>query len=142
MLANRIALARSLTGAIAPAHMGSRAGLSTIDTLMVQLTTAQDWLHTKGKPNKKSRGPDPIRPSVMGNDVKGAFNCVLHTRLIEMMRHYKLPRGLVNIIQDPIRDRTISIRLEGKTEDPTPFNAVLPQGSPSRQPCSSCTPLP
>lgn len=110
--------------------MGSREGLSAIDTFMASITQTQDWPHTNGKPNKRSKGPDSIRPTLMANDVKGAFNCVLQYKLTEIMTHFCMLKGLVSIIRDSTTDHTISMRLDSQSEELAPFKAGLPQGSP------------
>lgn len=139
MLANRVEVARQQTGAIADSHMGSRTGLAATDMLMVSLTQAHEWLHTKGKPNTISKGPEPIHPSFMANEIKGAFNCILHDILIQIMTYYPMPDGHCKIIQDFTRDRTISIKLYGKTEAPAPSKAGLPQGFHLSPCCLYCT---
>lgn len=88
ILTQRIARAGAETGVRAAEHMGSRANLSAIDTLMTRLSTAQEWLMQKSKPSKLSWGLGPDRPSLVENDMDEAFNCVLHGRLAEAMEHY------------------------------------------------------
>lgn len=65
-LTRRVAEAGTMTGAISPEHFGSRECLSAIDTLMVTLTKAQEWLSAKHTINKKSKGPDPPRQNTGG----------------------------------------------------------------------------
>lgn len=110
--------------------MGSRAQLSAIDTLMMTLMPAPTWLSTKGKVNKRSKGPDRTRPTSVANNIDGAFNCVIHSWLINIMFHYKLPADLVGTIGSFTQARTISMNFEGKREPPAPFTSGLPQSSP------------
>lgn len=78
MLTQRVAWAGKCTGPISPDHLGSRAGLSSVDALMMMLTRPQEWLLECSKSSKSLKGPVPTRPSVLTNDIAGAFNCVVH----------------------------------------------------------------
>lgn len=78
----RIAEAGTQSAAISRSHMDSRPNISAADTLIVTLTKAQEWLAIKPKINKRSKGPTTIRPSILANDIEGAFNCVIYSRLV------------------------------------------------------------
>lgn len=67
-------LSRKLMGTISLDHLESRAGLLAIDTLIMTLTPAQEWLLHALKPNKNFRDPAPMRPLVLANDNKAGFN--------------------------------------------------------------------
>lgn len=116
IVTQKIAETGAATGAISEEHMGSRANLSAIDTLMTTLTTAQEWLLQKSKRNKPSRGPGSDRPSLMANDIDGAFNYVLHSRLPEIMEHYQLPNKLTRTVTSFTTDRTISMSFDDQME--------------------------
>lgn len=133
IIANQLAVSGTLIGLIAQWHKGSRAWQSVIDALIIPLTQTQAWLHTKGKPNNKLKGPEPIRPSLMPDDVNRACNCALHNRLIEIMTNYQVPNGHCKIIRDFTTGWTISMKFDGQTEQPTPFKARLTHGSPLSQ---------
>lgn len=110
--------------------MGSREGLSAVDTYMVTLTPAQERLHHNPTTNKKARGPYPHRPTFMANDMQVAFNWVMYHRILEVLTKEKLPVGLVRAIDSFTTGRTISMNIDGQTEMPAAFTAGLPQDSP------------
>lgn len=122
--------AGKVTGGISDTHFGSRPGLSAIDALMITLTAARDWLSRPLKINKRSKGPAPPKPSMTANDIEGAYNCVVHQRLEEIMRDYKFPTCLSGSIKNYLFNRTISLSFDKKIESPKPFLSGLPQGSP------------
>lgn len=130
VLTQRIARAGAETEAISKEHRGSRANLTTIDTLMTTLNSAQGWLVQKSKPNKLSTGPGPDRSSVMGNDIDGSFNCVRHSRLTDIMDHYQLPNNVTRTIASFTADRMISMSFDDQTEPAAAFNCRLLQRSP------------
>lgn len=112
LLTSRVAEAGKATGAISETHMGSRENTSAIDTLMATLTPAQEWLNRPSKVNKRSKGPDPPRPTIMTNDMAGAFNCVLTKTLREIMENYKMPKYLIQAVDNFTRDRSVAIFLD------------------------------
>lgn len=94
------------------------------------LIPAPTWLSVKETVNQESNGPDPTGPTIVTNDIDGAFNLIIHYRLIEIMYHYRLPTDLIGNICSFTQTGTISMSFEGKTDPPTPFTSGLPHGSP------------
>ncbi|KAL0630904.1 hypothetical protein Q9L58_010241 [Maublancomyces gigas] len=129
-LTNRLAKAGKINGAITKELMESPANRFAIDSLMLKLTTVQEWLRQKSKSNKASQGQDPSRPSFIANDINGVFNCVIHAHLIAMLPHYRFPERIVGNIADFNSNRKISMAFDGKQEAPCEFYSGLPQGFP------------
>lgn len=129
ILTQRITWAGKLTGAISPNYFGSTAGLSAIDTHMMTLTPAQEWLLEPAKQCKSSKGPTPMRLSVLAKDIEGAFNCVVHERMVQIMTHYKLSRRLVATITHFNSNREMCMSIDGETEPTTAVACSLPQGT-------------
>lgn len=125
----RIATAGTITRAISDSHIGSGPGISATDTLIITLSEAQEWLALKPKINKRSKGLHPPRPSILANVIEGAFNCVVYSRLMEIMTHFKLPKHQIRTITRFLTVRTISMCFDEQTEIPVPFTSGLPQGS-------------
>lgn len=90
----------------------------------------RESLLQKNMVNNMFTGADPICPSIMANDIDGAFYWVERASLIEIITHFKLPKEIVITIATFISDRTIAMSVEGETEAPAKFTAALPQGSP------------
>ena len=63
-------------------------------------------------------------------DVKGAFDGVLPGRLVRRLREQGWPDNLVRWIQSFTTDRSVQIRLDGRTGPNTGVKCGLPQGSP------------
>ncbi|KAL0630783.1 hypothetical protein Q9L58_010367 [Maublancomyces gigas] len=78
ILTKRIPEAGKLMSPIAKKHMQSRFGLSAIDSLLLSMTQAQEWLDINGRASKNSTGSNATRPFMMANDLDGAFKCVYH----------------------------------------------------------------
>lgn len=66
---------------------------------------------------------------MMGNDMDGAFNCVVHTQLIIILKYYNFPTPLVNILESLNTGRMVKLAFDGKEELPASFNSGVPQGS-------------
>lgn len=98
ILTQGVALADQLTGTISPAHYGSRAELSAINTLLIAVTLAQEWLLELSKPSKLSKGPNPTRPLFLANQIKGPLHCAVHKFLIMITTNDKLPHMMVRTV--------------------------------------------
>lgn len=92
---------------------------------MTNLTTTQEWL-----PEKSTNKRPANRPSLLANDIDGAFNCVKHEVLTNILTHFRFPEKLSKIIDSFNTDRTIKMAFDGQEETPVPFLSGLPQGSP------------
>lgn len=125
ILAKRIAEAAEITGALSSREFGCRKSRSAIDALMVTLTTAQELLRHNSTYMRKVE-----RPSIMTNDIEGAFHCVLHPTLIGILRHNGFPRSLVETIANFNTNQRIYLEFDGAKKTPVAFDAGLPQGSP------------
>lgn len=125
ILATRLVQASQATGAITAEQYGSLPQRASIDALMTNLTDAQQLARM---PN--THRTLAIRPSLLANDIDGAFNCVSHPRLINILTHYRFPEPLVRIIADFNSGRRIYLTFDGKHEEPVPFQAGISQGSP------------
>lgn len=108
-----------------------QCGPPAIDTLMVTLTPAQACLVEPSKQADNSKGPHLFRPSVLPNDIEGAFNCIGHERPLQIRRHCQLPRKLVGTIASFNINREMRLSFEGETEAWTPGACRLRQGFPS-----------
>lgn len=92
---------------------------------MVDLTDAQQWLHT----NTRYKSPVTI-PAIAPNDIDGAFNCVCHSVLNRIHTHYCFQSCLVKCIPDFNTDRQIHMTFDGEVELQSPLQPGRPQESP------------
>lgn len=76
---------------------------------MTNMTRAQEWARI---PN--THGTTAIRPSLLANEIDGAFNCVAHVRLNDILKHYHLPDKLVKTITAFNQGRTKFVAFDGK----------------------------
>lgn len=125
VLAARIAEAVEIKEAVFNREFGCCRNRSAIDVLMDSLTEGQEHLSHNNTYYQKVN-----RPTIMTNNIKGAFNCVLHTRLIEVLRRYGCASTLVDTIAESNRNRMIYLQFEGEKALPVLFEAGLPQGFP------------
>lgn len=119
-----------LIGAIPEQHIMSREHRSAIDALRIPLTQAHEWLPKKKKANKLSKAAKRTCPTIMAKDIEGACTYINHSRLINIITHFNLPKDIVATIEDFSLDRTIAMPFDGETEVPARFTAGFPQGSP------------
>lgn len=90
----------------------------------------QAQLYAKPKQNSRSKGPATTRPTMIANDIEGAFNWVVYSRLVEILRHNRFPDELIATIESFGSDRTLYYCFDGDQETPLLFLSGLPQGSP------------
>lgn len=96
-----------------------------MDALLMNLTMAQEWMH-----HKKTYREPGLRPAGIANDIERSFNWVSHKRLIEILTHYQFPSDFTACVNSFNTDKSIFMAFDGESEDPVPFKAVLPPGSP------------
>lgn len=125
ILAARLSQIGRLTGGISPNNMGCLPNRSAIDGLMMDLTGQQAQLR-----QVSSYKNPATRPSLMANDIEGAFNCVSHSQLVSILIHYRFPKNLMKCIVAFNTNREIYMSFDSETESLVRFLAGLPQGSP------------
>jgi hypothetical protein len=79
---------------------------------------------------KKTTGTTPDRPAILTNDIQGAFNCVNHSSLLQIMTQQKFPQYLTKWCKEFNTNRTLQFFFNHQLEPPQPYNSGLPQGSP------------
>ena len=67
---------------------------------------------------------------ILSLDVAGAFNNVLHERLIHNLRTRKIPTKLINWVNSFLKDRQSFLTFDGRTSAMRQVNANIPQSSP------------
>lgn len=97
---------------------------------MLTLTTTHEWRNLGRKANRNSRGNDPTRPSSIAKKVDGASNCVVHSRLMELLEHYRFPPTIVRTVCDFNQRRSIYLTFDGEADEPVSVGASVPHGSP------------
>lgn len=85
---------------------------------------------TPPQDEQKVQRPSAPTPLVLANDIHGAFNCVNHQRVHEIMSNFKLPSCVSGTIRSLLNNLTISLPFGGEMEPPAPFLSRRPQGSP------------
>lgn len=118
ILASRLGLAGKLTCGISKDLMGCLPNCSAIDTLMVDLIEPHEMLRTV----KAYKRPE-MKPTIVAKDIDGAFNCVIHERLINILEHYRSPRNLVQCIVAFNTERQIHMAFDRESEQSVPFCA-------------------
>lgn len=128
IMAKRVARAAVAVGAMSSTQYGAVEQRSAIDALFALLHPASKWLQIP----KKTTGGDrhALRPTLLANDISGAFNNTDPACLIQLMRARKMPNYMIEWTQSFTQGRTLSFCFDGKTEEPQDFAAGLPQGSP------------
>lgn len=125
IVAARLAHTGKETGAISKEQFRSLAYRSSVDALMVNVTKAHS--STRGKVACRKYTPSP---TILANDIDGAFSWVVHSNLTDILTHYHFPKYLVWSVNSFSENRTMALTFDGKQEPPAPFRSGLRQGSP------------
>jgi hypothetical protein len=127
IMARRISKAALQSKALETTQFGAIENRAAIDALCAILHPASLWLL---QPNKKGYQRKP-RPTLLANDIQGAFNNTNPHRLVKIMEARKLPTYLATWTRAFTADRTMSICFDNQSETPQPYLSWLPQGSPA-----------
>jgi ribonuclease HI/endonuclease/exonuclease/phosphatase family metal-dependent hydrolase len=103
---------------IPPQHYGGRPG-RTGEEAMVMLMERIMHAWKEG-----------AKYSVIFMDVAGAFNYVLHKRLIHDMRKRRVPEFIVRWVENFLQNRSTRLKFNGVESERICTNAGVPQGSP------------
>jgi hypothetical protein len=103
--------------------MGGRKGTSTEDAIHVLLERIYAAWYASGTDVA----------SLLLLDVSGAFDNVLHPRLIHNLRKRRVDLQTVMLIKSFLKDRTTILRLGIDTSAPFRISTGIPQGSPLSQ---------
>ena len=129
LVARRIARAALRTGALSTTQFGAIENRSAVDALFAITHPASATLET---PNAKRGGKAPRldRPTLLANDIQGAFNNTDPARLVRIMRTRSLPSYLANWTASFTTSRTMGFCFDNSAEEAQPYDSGLPQGSP------------
>jgi hypothetical protein len=114
----RIASAAEDHNVLPEGQMGNRRGRSTETAIrMVTATVQEAWRHGGVA-------------SLLQLDIKGAFDTVNYTRLLDTLRKQRFPHWLVQWVRSYITGRTAVLQFDGQPSKPVTLRAGVPQGSP------------
>ena len=99
-------------------QMGGRRYRAVIDAVLCLLHNI-----TQANNNKKIL-------SILFFDVKGAFDHVSKTRLLDIMQHLHLQPAVLRWDDSFLSNRQIGLSFDGERDDLPPVNTGIPQGSP------------
>ncbi|BDD59021.1 hypothetical protein MAP00_009279 [Monascus purpureus] len=116
-LARRIAARAIQVGLLAPCHFGALPGRSAIDLVQILVHRIEKAFGRK------------MVASLLLLDVKGAFDAVIHQRLLSHLRLQGWDEGLIRLIQDWLTGRTASVHIREAIATAL-IKGGLPQGSP------------
>jgi hypothetical protein len=118
LMAARLSYLAEAYGLLHEDQIGGRRQRSAIDAAMA-LTHEID--HAKHRKEIVS---------VLLMDVRGAFDNVAKTRLLNTMRELRIPNPMVAWIDSFLSHRTTALAFDGKKEAMSPVQTGIPQGSP------------
>ena len=125
--AKRIAQDAIQIGALSSTQFGAIENRSAIDALFAITHPASEALSVRVRPGK----PRPDRPSLLANDIRGAFNNTDPIRLTRIMETRQMPSYLTRWVTSFVQNRTLSFYFDNCSEPPQPYGSGLPQGSPA-----------
>ncbi|CBF84144.1 hypothetical protein AN2724.2 [Aspergillus nidulans FGSC A4] len=117
LLAQQIAVRAIQADVLAPCHFGALPGCSAIDLVQVLVHRVEEAFQ---------QGKDA---SLLLLDVKGAFDAVIHQRLLSHLRLQGWHKGLLQLLKDWLTGRSVSVHIKEGTAT-APIKGRLPQGSP------------
>ncbi|KAI0997922.1 hypothetical protein K3495_g10269, partial [Podosphaera aphanis] len=119
VVADRIATAAEEYNIIPWVQMGARRNRSTMSALELLTATVQSaW----------DASPDCV-VSMLGLDIKGAFDNISKQRLLWVLRREGFPDWIVRFINSFVSQTRTKIRFTGYTSDWIPTEVGIPQGS-------------
>lgn len=118
IISRRITEAAESLRLIPEGQMGNRAERSTV--LAIRLI--EDVVRTAW-----ARGG---LAALLQLDIKGAFDTVNYTRLIDTLRILGFPQWVLDWVRSFVEGRTVRLRFDGADSDPVLLRAGVPQGSP------------
>ncbi|KAH0604560.1 uncharacterized protein H6S33_006937, partial [Morchella sextelata] len=126
IVAQRLCTAGEILGTLSANQFGGRPTISAIDVLLKTLTPIQQNLLLKNSTGIARRD----RPAILTNDIQGAFNCVDHLLLAEIMHQQKFPTYLTEWCKEFNTGRKLQFQFNHELEEPQPYDSGVPQGSP------------
>ena len=118
ILANRLSKLAELGPLLSDSQMGGRRKRSAVDTAM---------LFTDFIERSKAKGH---KASAVFLDVKGAFDHILHPRLLRILIQKRLPYAIVTWVRSFLEGRLVRLAFDGQTEELSEVETGVPQGSP------------
>jgi hypothetical protein len=118
ILAKRLSLMAEDGPLLHNSQMGGRRKRSAVDTAMLLTNFVE-----RSKVRKQ-------KSSVVFLDVKGAFDHVAKSRLLQSMHSLGLPQSLIDWTQTFLEERSIRLAFNGQIEDFSEVETGVPQGSP------------
>jgi hypothetical protein len=118
IIATRLSYLAETTDLLDNEQMGGRRYRAAIDAVLCLLHDIN-----KANNNKKIL-------SILFFDVKGAFDHVSKTRLLDTMRRLHLHPAVIRWTDTFLSDRQIGLAFDGEREDLKPVSTGIPQGSP------------
>lgn len=129
LVAKRIARASIAVGALSSTQFGAIENRSAVDALFAITHPASIALEVPNT-GRGGKAPRLDRPTLLANDIQGAFNNTDPARLVRIMQAHRLPLYLANWTASFTTSRTMAFCFDNCTEDAQPYNSSLPQGSP------------
>jgi len=118
IIAGRITAAAELHELLPDEQMGNRQGRSTELAVRLVVTQVQEAWRQKAT------------ASLLQLDISGAFDTVNHTRLLDTLRDKGYPGWVIRWLKAWLQNRSASLHFDGRSTEPFPIYAGVPQGSP------------
>ncbi|KAH0605310.1 uncharacterized protein H6S33_004532 [Morchella sextelata] len=126
IVAQRLCTAGEILGTLSANQFAGRPTISAIGALLRTLTPVQQNLLLKNSTGVARRD----RPAILTNDIQGAFNCVDHLLLAEIMHQQKFSTYLTEWCKEFNTGRKLQFQFNHELEEPQPYESGVPQGSP------------
>lgn len=118
IIAKRLGILAETTDLLHKSQIGGRLKKSAIDACMLLTNTIQ------------TEKLDGRKTSTLLLDVKGAFDHVAKDQLLREMSRLGLPLSLLSWVDSFLRNRTLGLAFDGRTENFNNIETGVPQGSP------------
>jgi hypothetical protein len=120
VIAKRVRDAAEAQNLLPPEQMGARAGRSAGTALELLTSMVRTiWRERKGQV-----------ATLLSLDISGAFDTVVHERLVAIIKRLGYPSWLQNWVQSFLSERTTTLLVNGKESEAFEVRAGVPQGSP------------
>ena len=119
--AKRITQAAIQVGALSNTQFGAIANQLAIDAPFAITHPTSEALSIRVRPGR----PRPNRPSLLANNIRGAFNNTDPIRLIRIMETRQMPHYLTRWVISFTQNRTLLYCFDNCSEPPQPYDSEL-----------------
>ena len=128
LIANRLKAIATDNNLLPNEQFGAPGGNTTKALQYLLNPVYLGWSYDKPPPNKKTGSG--FESTLLGLDIKGAYDHVDRTKLLQVLADYGIPDWLIRLVASFLSERSTILDFHGDRSEPYWVNIGIPQGSP------------